>query len=95
MKRKTKSREDGGHASNTSATPYRSSSDVPTSLNPIMDNCISDYKYVSLKQHVMELYVNEPELLKAWKSSENIIQNALAQVVFEIVTGKILEEELP
>ncbi|AFV22380.1 hypothetical protein Mpsy_0167 [Methanolobus psychrophilus R15] len=64
-------------------------------MNPITDNCILEYKYLSLKQHAIELYANEPQMLKAWKSNENIIQNALAQIVLEIVTGEILEEGLP
>jgi hypothetical protein len=46
-----------------------------------------------LKEFVVEMYANYPEILKAWKSSDNIIQHVLAQIVFEIVTDKIPLED--
>jgi hypothetical protein len=95
MKRELNSKEDGSQRPNIPAPLNGSSTNVDTLLNSINENYTADYKYLSLKHYITEIYVNNPEMLKSWKSSDNIIQHILTQIVFEIITGKILQEDLP
>jgi len=94
MKNGINLREGGSHATNKPTVPYRLSNDVDTPLSSIRANYSHDNKYLSLNEFAIDLYANNQEILKAWKSSDNIIQHALAQIVLEVITGKILEEEL-
>ncbi len=94
MKNGINLREGGSHATNTPTVPNRSSNDVDAPLSSIRANYSHDNKYLSLNEFAIDIYANDQEILKAWKSSDNIIQYALAQIVLEVITGKILEEEL-
>jgi hypothetical protein len=85
--------EDSHLHPNNAAIPCESSKDAGTSAISISDTYKADYKYLSLKQYVIELYANNPEILKAWKSSANIVKRSLAQITHEIITDKLLMEE--
>jgi hypothetical protein len=95
MIRETNSKEEGIQHSNIHALFNEKSTNIDTLLNSINEDYTADYKYLSLKHYITEIYVDNPEMLKAWKSSDNIIQHILAQIIFEIITGKISLEDLP
>lgn len=93
MKSRVNCQEDRHPRPNNTAILYESSKDAGTSAISISDTYEADYKYLSLKQYVIELYANDPEILKAWKSSANIVKRSLAQITHEIITDKLLMED--